>query len=113
MVAAAFTDLMPKRVLDPWELQDLRDVIEAAAEWAAGRLPLGEFARIGHIEWQGRPSAAYTRYLALTTVGPHSAAGQLLRRAIEALVAADRRIRITAMGIVPLADWIDALGGTW
>lgn len=110
MVAAAFAAFTPRRELDPWERADIADVLEAAAEWEAGRLPLAELRRIGHIEWQGQPSSGYTRFVALGAAGPRSTAGQTLLRAIEAIVEGDRAIRLTDQGAFPVEAWIDALG---
>ncbi|MDQ3222113.1 MAG: hypothetical protein M3Q75_01350 [Gemmatimonadota bacterium] len=67
-IGATFTAFMPdqgRRDLSPEELDSMNDILDAAAEWAAGRLPLNAAAQVGTIlTHQGHPSRAYSRHVA-------------------------------------------------
>lgn len=63
-IAGAFIDLLPMggtRDLTPDERVEVTDVLDAASDWAAHRLPWQDAARVGTILCHGRPSAPYTR----------------------------------------------------
>lgn len=105
MSFSIFASLAPDlpRTLDPWEEQDMTDVLDAATEWDAGRLPLSEFAKIGMI----RDSPAYTRYLTvLRTSDP--ARRSVLLRAIDALLHANPALKVTAHEVYSRWDLLDA-----
>lgn len=104
MTFSIFADLAPDlpRTLDPWEERDLADVMDAAYEWQAGRLPLSEFARVGMI----RDSPAYTRYLCMLRATPEHR--RVLAAAIDALIAADPRLKVTDQGVFNRWDLLDA-----
>lgn len=103
MSFSIFADLANQpRPLDPWEERDLADVLEAAREWQAGRLPLAEFARVGLL----RDSPAYTRYLALLRAAP--ADRPPLAAAIDALLATNPALKITDQGVFSRWDLLEA-----
>lgn len=71
MVAEAFRDLLPdggRRELTPDEIAEVEDVLDASAEWRAGRLPWQAAANIGTIARGSRPSSSYARFVALNNV---------------------------------------------
>jgi hypothetical protein len=93
--AEALASLLPdegKRPLSADEVQACDDILEAAAEWRAGRLPLWEFERVGALPaWEpdgrGRfESVGYGRFLALLTVAKNDPRREALMAAIDALV---------------------------
>jgi hypothetical protein len=43
------------------------EVLDAAVEWEAGRLPTAQAAIVGTIERNGQPSAPYSRFIAIAT----------------------------------------------
>lgn len=70
------------------ESAEIADCLDAAAEWAAARLPLEVFARVGttRLPRTGKPSAAYTRYLATIATPATDPRRADLLRAIDALL---------------------------
>lgn len=74
-----------ERLGDDEKLQ-IDDVLEAAGEWSAKRLPIHEFSKIGGILSNGKPSAGYTRMLAFVTTPRTDPRWDDLRRAINALL---------------------------
>ncbi len=54
-----------RRPLTGDEILDVEDILDAAREWAQGRLPWQEAARLGHIERNGKLSQSYSRFVAL------------------------------------------------
>lgn len=82
----AFPALPDRLTAEDWT--DVADVLDAAAEWNAGRLPLEAFAKVGTMlsPFTGRPSAQYTRYVAArVTIADKPRLAPLLR-ALDALV---------------------------
>ncbi|MGI8406035.1 MAG: hypothetical protein ACR2OE_14955 [Thermomicrobiales bacterium] len=72
-IAGAFIDLLTaggKRALTPEETADVNDALDAAADWAAGRLPWELAANVGTVENNGRPSPSFTRFIATVLVSP-------------------------------------------
>lgn len=87
---------------------EVDDVLEAAAAWASGALPIWELANVGTMlsPVTGKPSSAYTRYsavLATPVIDPRR--GELLR-AIDALINAQGMV-ITSFGIFDTTDLVD------
>lgn len=80
VIDRAFPPLPDRLSKDDW--QDVADVLDAAAEWSAGRLPLESFAAVGTMlsPFTGRPSAQYTRYVAArVTIADKARLAPLLR----------------------------------
>lgn len=75
---------MSERVLTPDERADVEDVLEAAAEWHAGRLPLPAAAAVGTYG----DSPAHARFLATTTTPREDARWHDLQAMLTALVKA-------------------------
>lgn len=116
MVAGAVRHLLPgegRRAYTDDERAVVEDVLDAAAEWAAGRLPLGEFWRVGTLlprRWSteavrdregrttapgvvchGRDMGGYSRFVALNWAVKH---GDPRRHALRAAIeAAGREVR--------------------
>lgn len=59
-----------RRELTAEEQDEVELVLEAAADWEAGLLPAIEAATVGAMLRRSRPSAAYTRFVAVH-VTPH------------------------------------------
>lgn len=112
MLPSGLDHLLPRRVLSPWELDDISDVLDAAVEWEQGRLPLAEFARVGSLVYEQRgdrrTSPAYTRHVALRTALPGDPRLASLRKAIAALVANNPRQVVTRHGVFQAYELIDA-----
>ena len=84
MVAQALASLMPdggRRQLTSDEREVIEDVLDAASEWQAGRLPWEAAAQVGTLLRGSRPSAGYSRFVA-AHVTPRS---DPRRAALEAL----------------------------
>ncbi len=78
-----------RRELSPDEVADVEDILDAAAEWQAGRLPLGELMRIGSLTHGTRPSPGYSRFTALYTTSKSDTRRAALMAAIEELIRRD------------------------
>lgn len=74
------------RTLTPEEREEVEWILDAAAEWQAGRLPWQEVARIGGIELGGYPSAAYTRFCAVAFTPPTDPRRVALLALIDVLI---------------------------
>lgn len=111
MVAEAVRALIPAS-LDPWARDNIEDVLDAAAEWANGALPLPEFARIGTITYWRHgvemPSPGYTRWLAVVTAAANDPRRGHLLNAIEALLRARPDLRVDESGIWSRWDLLEA-----
>ena len=82
----------------PPELHDeIEDILDAAGEWAAGRLPLTELMRLGTIENNGHPSPGYSRFSAIAMTPASDPRRDYLRKAIRLVVGA--QTVITHQGI--------------
>lgn len=64
------------------------DTLDAAVEWQEGRMAWHDAARIGAIEFNGSPSAAYSRFLALTSTPKADPRWQALRALVDRLIRA-------------------------
>jgi hypothetical protein len=103
--------LMPgdgRRPLDDEEIAVCEDVLDAAAEWHAGRLPLQVFAQIGRLPCQdsrGRrvESAGYARFVAMWHAAPGDPRRDALMAAIEHLVR-QQRVIISRHGLFDHGD---------
>lgn len=60
----AIDHLLP-RVLTPEDRAVIEDILDMAAEWAAGRMRWQAVASAGTLDWNGAPSVAYARFVAL------------------------------------------------
>lgn len=90
----AVAHLLPSRSLAAE--QEIADVLDAATEWAQGRLPLGEAARVGTLAYgQGRPSPAYTRCVAMLRSPPSDPRRAHLLALVETLLGITHVIRTT------------------
>lgn len=90
-VAEAVKGTVVKRELTRDEKDAVADILDAAAEWRRGALPLDAFALVGKLPaWNaaGRrcESAGYGRALALMATPQSDPRWRALRAAIEALV---------------------------
>ena len=87
---------------------EVDDVLEAAAAWAAGQLPIHEFAKVGTIPspYTGNPSGSYTRYVAMLSTPVTDARRHDLRRALDALLTFQGFI-VTSQGVFAPADIAD------
>lgn len=85
LMSRVFPPLPERLTKDDW--QDISDVLDAAAEWDAGRLPLEVFAHTGTMARPagGLPSAAYTRHVAVRVTSPDDPRWRSLMRALDAL----------------------------
>lgn len=84
------------------------DILDAAAEWAAGRLPLHALSEVGKLPaWNaaGRrcESAGYGRALALMSTPPSDPRWPALRDAIEELVRR-QEVVVTTQGVFERED---------
>ena len=106
LISRAFPAL-PDR-LSPEDWQDVADVLDAAAEWDAGRLPLESFARIGTIAnpATGRSSPGYTRHVAVRVTHRDDPRRAPLLRVFDALLRFEGWI-VTDNGVFAPADIID------
>ncbi len=68
------------------EAASVEDILDAATEWQAGRLPLGELARIGSLAYGTRPSPGYSRFVAVYTTSRRDPRRAALQAAIEEMV---------------------------
>lgn len=95
---------LPERLdADGWA--EVNDVLDAATEWAAVRLPLEAFARIGTLARPagGLPSAAYTRHVA-ARVMPTDPRWRALMRAFDTLADFHGYVRLANGGLLEPAD---------
>lgn len=109
MVDRALTGLMPeqgRRALTPEESAEINDVLDAAAEWAAGRLPWQTAAQVGTILSDGRPSAGYSRFLARFTCSPSDPRRRHLI-ALQDYLDAAQGLQITDKGTLTQRDLND------
>lgn len=81
---------MSDRVLTPDEQDAVADVLDAAAEWRAGRLPWQEAASIGTYHNPSR-----TRFLAITTTPKTDPRWHDLMALIDVLIDAEGFVRCT------------------
>jgi len=93
-----------RRPLSAEERVVVDDVLDAAAEWRAGRLPLEAFAAIGRLpHWDSRgrrvEGAGYARFVALLMAEPSDQRRAALIAAIDALVRADTHAVVTRQGV--------------
>lgn len=77
----AVSHLLPERLRE--YAPDIEDVLDAAAEWQAGRLDLNTLLHLGTIPYQGRPSPRYSRFVAVATTSPSDPRRAALLAAIE------------------------------
>ncbi len=83
------THLLPGKGTRPLTCDEaavVEDVLDAASEWQAGRLPLGELMRIGSLTHGTRPSPGYSRFTALYTTSKSDTRRAALMAAIEEMV---------------------------
>lgn len=90
--------------------QEVDDVLDAAVEWQAGRLPLIEAARVGQIVSPGTdaPSAFYSRLVARFLSLGGDSRGPTMQALLEALVRF-QGAQVTNFGIFD-ADELAASG---
>lgn len=106
----AFERLMPERALDAEERGDVEAILDAAAEWDAGRLPHQEVATLGFIAYDGRPSQGYSRFVALVRADPADARRAALTRYFDwTLNQSWSDVVLTAAGIFTKTE-LGALG---
>lgn len=106
VIAGAFVDLLPaggKRALTPDETAEANDVLDAAAEWAAGRMPWEVAAQVGTIENNGRPSPSSTRFIATVLVSPLDPRRPHLKALIDHLLVM-QGLTVTEGGIYTQRD---------
>lgn len=91
--------------LTPVDRLDVNDVLDAALEWQAGRLPLEVFVKIGgcYSPVGTDPSPGYTRYLAMTATVPSDPRRVALRQAVDAILRYQGFVLTTA-GMFSPAD---------
>ena len=83
---------------DPDIAADCEDILDAAAEWLAGTLPLDALMRLGTIEdHHGRPSPRYSRWVAMCTAERSDPRRRALLAALDRVVAA--QVIVTRQGI--------------
>jgi hypothetical protein len=106
MVAAYATTFLPengKRALTPDEQLDVNDVLDAAQDWQAGKLPWEAAANVGTILCEGRPSSGYSRFIALLLTPKTDPR----RRGLEALgrhLDTQQGLRVTPRGTFSQRD---------
>lgn len=85
--------------------QDVEDVLDAAAAWAGGDLPMGEFIRVGTlvIPGTGRVSPGYSRYMAMICADPGDVRRDALRGAVDRIIL-HGGLQITRHGIFEPAE---------
>jgi len=104
-LTATFTRMQPaegRRALEPWEADSLEDVLDAAAAWDAGQLDLNTAAKTGVIEYEGRPSPRYSRFIALTITPRDDPRWHALDRLICTIVG--KQMIVTTQGVYDSAD---------
>ena len=89
-LADAITQLVITRPLTDDDRATIQDILDAASEWNAGRLPFYAFMRAGTLLGYDRnnrryESAGYARAVALVTTAPSDPRRACLLRAIEEL----------------------------
>jgi hypothetical protein len=97
-----------RRPLNDEEIAVCEDVLDAAAEWRAGRLPLQVFSQIGRLPCQdsrGRrvESPGYARFVAMWHATPGDPRRDALLAAIECLVR-QQRVIISRHGLIDHND---------
>lgn len=87
VVAAALPHLVPGRVLPPEDVAAAEDILDAAAAWAAGALPIGEAAAVGAMGFGVPPvfSAGRGRFVARWATPPDDPRLPCLAALIDAL----------------------------
>lgn len=84
---------------DPDIAADCEDILDAAAAWMAGDLPLTELMRLGTIEdHHGRPSPRYSRWVAMCTAERSDPRRRALLAALDRVVAA--QVIVTRQGVL-------------
>jgi hypothetical protein len=84
---------------DPDIAADCADILDAAAEWMAGTLPLDALMRLGTIEdHHGRPSPRYSRWVAMCTAERSDPRRRALLAALDRVVAA--QVIVTRQGVL-------------
>jgi hypothetical protein len=107
MITGAMAALMPdqgRRQLSDEERFEVELVLDAAADWQAGRLAWQDAARVGELLRGGRPSAAYTRFVAAQV----AARSDWRRAALLALQEHLDRMQgliVDARGTMTRAEW--------
>lgn len=84
----ALDHLLP-RVLTPEDRAVIEDILDMAAEWAAGRMRWQAVASAGTLDWNGAPSVAYARFVALRVTPPSDPRRESLLALIDVLVRAE------------------------
>jgi hypothetical protein len=80
-------------------LADCEDILDAAAAWLSGTLPLTELMRLGTIEdHHGRPSPRYSRWVAMATAERSDPRRRALLAALDRVVAA--QVIVTRQGVL-------------
>lgn len=77
------------RTLDDESKVEIHDVLDAAADFVAGLMPIHTFAKIGGIpsSTNGKPSPGYTRFMALMTTPTDDPRRAALLTAIDAVLS--------------------------
>lgn len=83
---AGISHLLPDRYSES-DKQAINDVLDAATEWAEGRMPFSVAASIGTIERNGKPSPAFARLLATVLTSPRDPRRRHLDDLIDYLLA--------------------------
>ena len=89
----------PRIDRDPRHIMaDCEDILDAAAEWMAGRMDLNALLHLGTIEdHHGRPSPRYSRWVAMCTAERSDPRRRALLAALDRVVAA--QVVITKQGV--------------
>ena len=106
MVAEYAATYLPdngKRALTPDEAADVNDCLDAAAEWAAGRLPWQAAANVGTILCEGRPSSGYSRFIAFLLT-PKSDPRRRCLDALGTYLDTQQGLRVTPRGTFSQRD---------
>ena len=64
-------DLLPTRALTDAERDSIQDILDGAYAWSRGEMPISAVMQLGIVEYDGRPSPAYSRWVAIGKT-PHS-----------------------------------------
>lgn len=100
-LAHAIQTAFANRDWTPEERQAMEDVLDAAAEWRAGRLPLKEAARFGEIADRSGVTctAARTQYRAMLATPLEDPRRPALRALLDTLVARQPGVVLTSKGV--------------
>lgn len=86
---AGLTPGAGQRLLTTDERAEVDDILDAAAEWQAGRMDWRAVAGLGRLEINGAPSESYSRFVAVAMTPPGDPRRAALLAFLDVLVRAE------------------------